>query len=459
MLNAVSLTISAHPRPPTMLRDPQVGVLTGLPENCVWEVLQHLPASALVALEATGVLARREADEVAKKRVLARCGSLEAANRLRYRSWLERLHIEEAAGVGFDRSVSEDAGFQFTFKRDAATGTPSVASARLTGMGPKLLASDASTADHPVLHWQLRVRGNTAVEFGVIPADLPVMPTALHKCVATSDCSTARATGFSSSITAGSLLPIKAPVMRGTLVDIVARRGHFEVLLRYPSDAKEVSWQNGQPVQRPYRGPPCLRLEQDFPDDFHVRLAATAWAKAHFEVLHATPAVDEAWLTEAAAAAVAAAAAAAELAAAPAAPLALPVPALLQQQLGLAAEEGEPVAALLADAAALAGEAAGDVGHLAGGLQAEPLALAAAAVVAAGADPAHLAVLHHMHHLQQLPAAAAHEQLPAAAPSNPGAAAAAAGQPAGETAAALPPPPLCPSPSGELSLDGQLAAD
>ena len=232
-----------------------------------------------------------------------------------------------------------------------------------------------------------------------------------------------------------------------------------QVVLRYPSDAKEVSWQNGQPVQRPYRGPPCLRLEQDFPDDFHVRLAATAWAKAHFEVLHATPAVDEAWLTEAAAAAVAAAAAAAELAAAPAAPLALPVPALLQQQLGLAAEEGEPVAALLADAAALAGEAAGDVGHLAGGLQAEPLALAAAAVVAAGADPAHLAVLHHMHHLQQLPAAAAHEQLPAAAPSNPGAAAAAAGQPAGETAAALPPPPLCPSPSGELSLDGQLAAD
>ena len=45
-----------------------------------------------------------------------------SSRRCRYRSWLERLHIEEAAGVGFDRSVSEDAGFQFTFKRDAATG-------------------------------------------------------------------------------------------------------------------------------------------------------------------------------------------------------------------------------------------------------------------------------------------------------------------------------------------------
>lgn len=44
----------------------------------------------------------------------------------------------------------------------------------LAGMGPKLLVSDVSTAHQPVLRWQLRVHGNTAVEFGVIPADLPV---------------------------------------------------------------------------------------------------------------------------------------------------------------------------------------------------------------------------------------------------------------------------------------------
>lgn len=30
-------------------------------------------------------------------------------------------------------------------------------------------------------------------------------------------------------ITAGSLLPLKAPVMRGTVIDILARRGHVEV--------------------------------------------------------------------------------------------------------------------------------------------------------------------------------------------------------------------------------------
>ena len=60
-------------------------------------------------------------------------------------------------------------------------------------------------------------------------------------------------------ITAGSLLPLKAPVMRGTVLDIVARRGHVEVVLAYPEDAKEISWQNGQPVQRPYRGPSQVR--------------------------------------------------------------------------------------------------------------------------------------------------------------------------------------------------------
>ena len=32
---------------------------------------------------------------------------------LRYRSWRERLHIEEATGVGFDRAWSEAAGFAF----------------------------------------------------------------------------------------------------------------------------------------------------------------------------------------------------------------------------------------------------------------------------------------------------------------------------------------------------------
>lgn len=45
---------------------------------------------------------------------------------------------------------------------------------KLEGMGPKLLVSDVSTADQPVLRWRLVVRGNTAVEFGVVPLCLEV---------------------------------------------------------------------------------------------------------------------------------------------------------------------------------------------------------------------------------------------------------------------------------------------
>lgn len=41
-------------------------------------------------------------------------------------------------------------------------------------MGPKLLLSDRSTADQPTIRWRLRVKGNTAVEFGVIPIALEV---------------------------------------------------------------------------------------------------------------------------------------------------------------------------------------------------------------------------------------------------------------------------------------------
>ena len=45
---------------------------------------------------------------------------------------------------------------------------------KLDGMGPKLLVSDLSTADQPVLRWRLAVRGNTAVEFGVVPLNMVV---------------------------------------------------------------------------------------------------------------------------------------------------------------------------------------------------------------------------------------------------------------------------------------------
>jgi len=162
-------------------------------------------------------------------------------------------------------------------------------------MGPKLMLSDKTTAEQPVLRWRLRVRGNTAVEFGIIPVNLPRTHTALHKCQGVPDAPDERCVGFCSQITAGSLLPLKAPVMRGTILDITARRGRLEIILNYPKDAKEISWHNGHPVQRPYRGPSQLRFEQDFPNTYDVQLAVTSWAKATFEVLHTGHNAEE-WL-------------------------------------------------------------------------------------------------------------------------------------------------------------------
>jgi hypothetical protein len=169
-------------------------------------------------------------------------------------------------------------------------------------MGPKLLLSSASTADQPVLRWRLRVRGNTAVEFGVVPVALAPAHAALHKCLAARGAPAQRCMGFCSQITAGSLLPLKAPVMRGTVIDLVARRGRVEALLRFPPDAREISWQDGQPVQRAYRGPSALRFEQDFPAGHDVRLAVTAWAKASFEILHAGVGLEPEWAAACAAA-------------------------------------------------------------------------------------------------------------------------------------------------------------
>lgn len=41
-------------------------------------------------------------------------------------------------------------------------------------LGPKLLVSDVTTLDRNVLRWRLRVTGNMAVEFGMVPTNLAV---------------------------------------------------------------------------------------------------------------------------------------------------------------------------------------------------------------------------------------------------------------------------------------------
>ena len=159
-------------------------------------------------------------------------------------------------------------------------------SIRLTGMGPRLLVSDLSTKDQSFLRWRLCIKGNTAVEFGIIPADLEHSHTSLHKCASLPGRPAAQSIGFCSAITAGSLLPLSVPIMKGTILEIIARQGKLDVCLTYPQDAVQVEWHNGVAVEHPYRGPREVRFEQKYPEDYPVRLAITSWAKAQFDILH-----------------------------------------------------------------------------------------------------------------------------------------------------------------------------
>lgn len=102
----------------------------------------------------------------------------------RRRNWLCRLYIEDS-GVGFAGFVwstsptppPAQAGAQPYYRFLPPSSEDSFLHIKLEGMGPKLLVSDVSTADQPLLRWRLAVRGNTAVEFGVVPLCLEVSPS------------------------------------------------------------------------------------------------------------------------------------------------------------------------------------------------------------------------------------------------------------------------------------------
>ena len=120
-------------------------------------------------------------------------------------SWKQRLWLEESI-VGFDNDILQQEGWlhdlthpplpvcksatlatcslacqvALTFLWSTAGFTSltnpagSVSTVFLQSMGPKLLVSDLTTFDQPVLRWRFRVKGNMAVEFGVVPSSLMV---------------------------------------------------------------------------------------------------------------------------------------------------------------------------------------------------------------------------------------------------------------------------------------------
>jgi hypothetical protein len=55
---------------------------------------------------------------------------------------------------------------------DSNTSEQSIRRLRLDGIGPKMLVSAHTTHSAPFLHWRLQLRGNNAVELGVVPEAL-----------------------------------------------------------------------------------------------------------------------------------------------------------------------------------------------------------------------------------------------------------------------------------------------
>ena len=68
---------------------------------------------------------------------------------------------------------------------------------KLEGIGPKMLLSDVTTADVPLLRWRLELRGNNAVEFGTVPVSLQVHAcmrgSGMHACMRSTACAHGRA--------------------------------------------------------------------------------------------------------------------------------------------------------------------------------------------------------------------------------------------------------------------------
>ncbi len=118
-------------------------------------------------------------------------------------------------------------------------------------MGPKLLLSDISTADAPLLRWRLEIRGNNAVEIGTVPVSLQDQPKALHKCY--SDAEGNRPSGFYSAITIGSMLPVKLPLIRGSVVEILASKDRLDLIVTHPRAGSELTWKNAVTVPTAYK--------------------------------------------------------------------------------------------------------------------------------------------------------------------------------------------------------------
>jgi len=219
----------------------------------------------------------RFVDKVARDLVHVKCGTANPARWKNY-NWLERLYIEGTI-TNFDRKRCEKQGFQFHDNKESST-----VNIKLEGIGPKLLVSDVTTADVPLMRWRMELKGNNAMEFGVIPECLQEKGKSMHKC---EECPCGdRSAGFASSITVGSTLPIKVPLMRGSVIEILAMKHRLEFMISNPQGGMEMVWHNTHTVPKAYKGPSEMHFDHPLQSTKPLKLAATCWARASVDVLH-----------------------------------------------------------------------------------------------------------------------------------------------------------------------------
>ena len=79
----------------------------------------------------------------------------------------------------------------------------------------------------------------------------------MHKCYTGTEGD--RPSGFCSAITVGSLLSTKLPLMKGSIIEILARKDRLEFIVTNPADGLEMTWQNSVTVPKPYKWVLCFQ--------------------------------------------------------------------------------------------------------------------------------------------------------------------------------------------------------